>query len=771
MPELALKIVTEGADDAKRKLGDVEKAVQGVEKAVGLTDQELSSLKDQLKKGVDLKQITLPTTEAKRSTDQLKDATQKLGREKDILAGKLGLTKQALVTQTAVMLGLNQQQLLLVRGAGSIAQTMGVATTPALLGVSAAAAGLLAGLTAVATFMAKSVQTYITQSGLLEQHRTAIEGVQDAWNDLFFEVGRGIIGHGVGVQRGLAIIEKSLRLFTDEIEMRVMVVRTLLGAGIRSIPGIGDLVGILTTPTRRTGDMDLVRGAGLIDPRLLEGPPEHLKPVATAAGVVASAAERAAAAFARWQAPLDAARARLLQTAGLIGQSVNLQLGAAGTPFGNVFFGPGIPSTPVMLQGRNLSGMATLPGVSGNFSSAPGGGSFFGNVFGGIGGSLKNMWQGMSGGKGMAGLFSNIGGGLLTGGLNTLMNAGIGLLGKGLGKLFGFGKSQEEKENEEATKQLKAFTQEWLKTNGGLERARTLADAFGISLDTALNQKGKRGLETAKTLLGQVDERQAKLKAAMEKYGIGVEQLGMKFKQLAQNDWAEQLLSDFEILTDAGLAPKEAIEAMSGELNKFVQRSMLMGTEVPNALRPILEIMLQMGLLVDANGVKLEDLSQIKFSETMTEGFDRVVAKLEELLIGLGIKLPEAARQGAAGVNDALDGIQIPDFGGGGGDDPEVHTGGYIAGRGRVLRFHRGGGVPALLEPGEFVLQRSAVNRIGVGTLHRLNQGGGLAATVVVNINASGSIFDNVRSADQFSQLVDDAISRRFRRTYRTASR
>jgi hypothetical protein len=63
-----------------------------------------------------------------------------------------------------------------------------------------------------------------------------------------------------------------------------------------------------------------------------------------------------------------------------------------------------------------------------------------------------------------------------------------------------------------------------------------------------------------------------------------------------------------------------------------------------------------------------------------------------------------------------------------------VSTGGYIGGAG-VLYAARGGRVrhpgrprgtdtvPAWLTPGEYVMSRDAVNRIGVGNLSRLNSG------------------------------------------------
>jgi hypothetical protein len=61
------------------------------------------------------------------------------------------------------------------------------------------------------------------------------------------------------------------------------------------------------------------------------------------------------------------------------------------------------------------------------------------------------------------------------------------------------------------------------------------------------------------------------------------------------------------------------------------------GMEVPAAMRPILQSLADQGVLTDENGDLLRDLSKIPFAETMTQGFDRIVKKIEELLEKLGL--------------------------------------------------------------------------------------------------------------------------------------
>jgi TP901 family phage tail tape measure protein len=140
--------------------------------------------------------------------------------------------------------------------------------------------------------------------------------------------------------------------------------------------------------------------------------------------------------------------------------------------------------------------------------TAPTQAGFFGRVTGGIGGSLSKMWEGMSGGGGMAGLFSNIGGDILTGGINSLMNAGMSLAMKGLGKLFGGLFGGEGKKANDARDQIIA------QAGGFDELARKAAEA-GTSIDALLNAKNVKGVESAWAALNaKINEHEAAAEAA-----------------------------------------------------------------------------------------------------------------------------------------------------------------------------------------------------------------------------------------------------------------
>jgi len=73
-----------------------------------------------------------------------------------------------------------------------------------------------------------------------------------------------------------------------------------------------------------------------------------------------------------------------------------------------------------------------------------------------------------------------------------------------------------------------------------------------------------------------------------------------------------------------------------------------------------------------------------------------------------------------------------------------MHTGGMVP------NFAGGGEVPAILQPGEFVMQRGAVNRLGAGMLGGLNNGGsGGGGSTVVNMDVSVSINASSQSLDE----------------------
>lgn len=157
----------------------------------------------------------------------------------------------------------------------------------------------------------------------------------------------------------------------------------------------------------------------------------------------------------------------------------------------------------------------------------------------------------------------------------------------------------------------------------------------------ALWASSKNGAAGAKAAIDQVNavlnegkKDQADLDAATKKYKFSIEELGpaMQRQQLSQQ--AAGLENDFRLLVGSGMAVKTVLEHMSDSINAFLHDAQKTGSEVPAEMKPILEKMIEMGTLTDANGNKITDLgsSGITFSETMTQGFSRIVDKLTELI-------------------------------------------------------------------------------------------------------------------------------------------
>jgi hypothetical protein len=95
---------------------------------------------------------------------------------------------------------------------------------------------------------------------------------------------------------------------------------------------------------------------------------------------------------------------------------------------------------------------------------------------------------------------------------------------------------------------------------------------------------------------------------------------------------------------------------------------------------------------------------------------------------------------------------------------------GRIAASGGIIRQMAAGGmlrdrVPALLEPGEFVMKRSAANSIGEPALIRMNATGSAGGNVVVNIKNEGTPQDATASQPRFDgeKFVIDIVTRDLR--------
>ena len=376
---------------------------------------------------------------------------------------------------------------------------------------------------------------------------------------------------------------------------------------------------------------------------------------------------------------------------------------------------------PTLLQSALKNSFAVLPQTlmsaltgGGNVGKAVGG-LFGGQMFDSLG--KKLIGDGASGLGGF--LAGNVGGmlsktlggaiGSVIPGIGTLIGSFAGpLIGKigGLFKgLFG-GPSQAELEGRSMAKTFKEQVNAMLSDTQRLEAGGKLwegsligiRDAYlatGRTAEQALTDMDrlwraeKLGADAVKRVIDDINEAfeeqradAERLNAAIERYGFTLEELGPTFRNQRLNEQAKELIEDWRVLVGSGIDIAVVNDKMSKAMSEYLNAAIRTGTEVPLAMKPILESLLAQGKLqrdLSANekqtleasktrigeierllreGQSPEDVQKLNielnrqkstveqmsrpykdladagvvFSETMTEGFDRVVLKLQELI-------------------------------------------------------------------------------------------------------------------------------------------
>jgi hypothetical protein len=228
-------------------------------------------------------------------------------------------------------------------------------------------------------------------------------------------------------------------------------------------------------------------------------------------------------------------------------------------------------------------------------------------------------------------------------GIGTAVGAGIGAIVGVFAKLTAGASAAEL----EGRKVEKAFEDSFGGFDGMMKAVGTAYESTGRTaqqaqidvkaLMDAEVQGGQAATDAANKVKQAFLEQQqdaVDLDAAVKKYKFTIEELGpaMQKQQLTQQ--AVGLENDFRVLVGSGVDVKTVIDHMGTSINDFLHNAQKTGSEVPSEMKPILEKMVEMGTLTDENGNKITDLgtSGITFSETMTQGFGKIVDKLSELI-------------------------------------------------------------------------------------------------------------------------------------------
>ena len=290
-------------------------------------------------------------------------------------------------------------------------------------------------------------------------------------------------------------------------------------------------------------------------------------------------------------------------------------------------------------------------------------------------GGFANLWKGMTGGTGkISGLFSSLGSGIMdgfgqiiSGGLSSLISMGVGLAMKGLGKLGGwitsrFGVGKAEKEGRELVRVFEdtvtAILSKEQKAEAGGKRWKevviSVRDAYlhaGRSAEEAAEDVRKmweaskggaaavgaitRHIQAVVDLGAQVQAMKNDWRGAEEaadRYGLSLDDLGPKFKA---RKWAEdvnQLTSDWQLLNIQGAKADTIARKMAPAVQGVIDKYREAGISIPASLKPVIEHQVEMGLLLDADGNKLTDLSSIEFAEPLVKQFSRIANSIEKLV-------------------------------------------------------------------------------------------------------------------------------------------
>ena len=281
-------------------------------------------------------------------------------------------------------------------------------------------------------------------------------------------------------------------------------------------------------------------------------------------------------------------------------------------------------------------------------------------LFDGVKQSFAGLREGMTGGGGLAGFMSQLGGGLMQG-LGQLLSGGItsaiSLATKGISKLGGWlgrklfrRKSKEQKAAEAAAEKaakaaadrIKKLTTDAVKglTNLSDETRRT-GQLLPSHLEPWLEKLREAGRLTSKDkhlLMEMAAEAHVDfegMKQAAEKYGIKLESLGPRFDEARLHKAARALQKDWEILTKGGADVNAVIAGMGDEVQNLVTDALKAGQDIPVGLQPVIDQMIKAGELTDLEGEKLTDLSQLDFSTPMEKRFSALIQKIDDLITKL----------------------------------------------------------------------------------------------------------------------------------------
>jgi hypothetical protein len=304
--------------------------------------------------------------------------------------------------------------------------------------------------------------------------------------------------------------------------------------------------------------------------------------------------------------------------------------------------------------GKAVEGFAArLPGVI--LDAFKGGGDIGRSIGGLLGQELGQSAASKAGEFLTKHLGKSLGGALgsIIPGLGTALGGMLGALtDKVFGKLF-----------KTEGKQVNNLRDEFTAAHGGIDAlAEKVRQAGGdmrafFAADTV--EEWKAAVAGIEGIFGEQASQIALAKQAADEFGISFEEMGQAFKQNEMNERAGGFLEKITALVNTGVSLDTVIQKAGDDIGAFVHQSIRAGTAVPKELEKIIAKMIESGTLIDENGEKFTDLSQIPFASGPTEQLAKIADKLDRLLSKL-FGVDDAAGAAADGITDHFAGVEIP---------------------------------------------------------------------------------------------------------------
>jgi hypothetical protein len=354
--------------------------------------------------------------------------------------------------------------------------------------------------------------------------------------------------------------------------------------------------------------------------------------------------------------------------------------------------------------------------------------------------------------------------GLLGGAISAAVPVVGALIGPAVGWLAGkisgyFGKKEYEKVRD-------AF----IDSAGGVDVLRVAAQKAGVELDRLMSSRKKSDVDRAIQEITEAvkfqDEAMGTLNETAQRYGFTLEELGPAMARQELDKQAQQLFKDWEVLNAAGIDTVAITGKMSEAVSAYVNDAIAMGTDVPEAMRPMLEKMVASKTLLDKNGDAITDLDEagVDFTMSMSDGFKALIDQVGKLVDAIERGLsPAIANVPDMEIRARVVPVEDNPVQGGRntyrpavGRDP-VES--YQSGTDGFRDF--GTGTPVMLHGLEAVVPFDESRSVGAfATVSGAGAGpaGDLAGAAII-INAQGAFFDTPESLQRLANKVSEALT------------